>query len=345
MAGGLRGVKRRFDVTLCGYYGFGNLGDELIARGLVHLLIRNGIPADRIAVLSASGNIEDSENTVLVPRWDPVKVLNTLAQSRTLLLGGGGLFQDSTSVRSCVYYWGVVRMAALAGCVPWAFGQSIGPLKSSAASFFARDALSLCRVRCVRDEGSLDWLRAHGMEGEIAPDAVLALSDRLDLSGGDRDHLLVNIRPWHGSLPAATAAAARILGERTGLPLMGVALSDEDLELMNRLREDGLFSPVSTVRVRTVEDVVKTWRSGAEAFGMRLHFCVISAVAGMPCMAVPYDPKVSGFASWWGLPLWDGDGPLPAIEIHPGTKQKVKESMAILEESFAKMLWTVLGGE
>jgi polysaccharide pyruvyl transferase CsaB len=345
MAGGYRGVKRRFDVTICGYYGFGNLGDELIARGLVHLLIKNGIPADRIAVLSASGSIEGGEGTVLVPRWDPARVLKTLGQSRTLLLGGGGLFQDSTSIRSCLYYWGIVRMAVLTGCIPWAFGQSIGPLKSRAASFFARDALSLCRVRCVRDEGSLDWLKANGMEGKIAPDTVLALSDRLDLRGGDRDHLLVNIRPWPGPLPAAAASAARILGARNGLPLMGVALSDEDLEVMNRLSGDGLFSPVAIRRVRTLDDVVETWRSGSETFGMRLHFCVISAMTGMPCVAVPYDPKVSGFASRWGLHVWSGEGPLPQTDTCSGTKEKVIESSAIIEESFAEMLGTVFGGE
>ncbi len=338
-------MKRPLDVTICGFYGFGNLGDELIAHGLVSLLIKNGIPSDRIAVLSASGNIEGSYGTVLVPRWDPLKVFKTLGQSRTLLLGGGGLFQDSTSIRSCIYYWGIVRMAVLAGCIPWAFGQSIGPLISGAASFFARDALSLCRVRCVRDEGSLDWLKANGLEGNIAPDTVLTLSDRMDINGGGRDHLLVNIRPWPGSLPATAASAARILGERTGLPLMGVALSDDDLEVMKRLSGEGLFSPVAIRRVRTFDDVVETWRSGSEAFGMRLHFCVLSAMAGMPCVAVPYDPKVSGFASRWGLPVWSGEGPLPEMVMCSGTKEKVTESGAMIEESFAKMLGTVLGGE
>ena len=46
--------EREFRVALCGYYGFGNLGDELLAEALIAALERCGIKRGEMAMLSAS---------------------------------------------------------------------------------------------------------------------------------------------------------------------------------------------------------------------------------------------------------------------------------------------------
>lgn len=43
---------------------------------------------------------------------------------------------------------------------------------------------------------------------------------------------------------------------------------------------------------------------------MRLHFCILTALAGLPLLAVPYDPKVSGLAETLGIPTWKPGGPI-----------------------------------
>lgn len=40
------GVNRRYRAVLCGYYGFGNLGDELLASALVEAFEKIGVPRD-----------------------------------------------------------------------------------------------------------------------------------------------------------------------------------------------------------------------------------------------------------------------------------------------------------
>lgn len=329
-------MKRPFDVTLCGYYGFGNLGDELIAEGLVSLLEKNGIARDRIAILTASGNAP--EGVRAFNRWRPDKVLSALKMSRTLLLGGGGLFQDSTSIRSCLYYWGVTRMARAAGCTPWAFGQSVGPLSSSLALFLARDALCLCSARGVRDHGSMARLSGWGLDGEIAPDPVMALSGSFVRSGSSGEYMLLNVRPWRGGLPEAAAKAASLTAEGMGIPILGVALSEQDARLMEELRERGVFSPGDITLVQTVDDVRSVWSSGCCGVGMRLHFCVLSVLAGIPCTAVPYDPKVAWFAGDWGLPLWDGEGSLPCATSSAESGKRLSKAAEVLEDSFTRLL-------
>ncbi|MDO9509158.1 MAG: polysaccharide pyruvyl transferase CsaB [Thermovirgaceae bacterium] len=339
-------MKRPIDVTLCGYYGFGNLGDELIAAGLVSLLEKNGVLRERIAIMTASWTGKQSPDGVLaVDRWRPDRVLSTLRSSRTLLLGGGGLFQDSTSIRSCIYYWAVTRMARATGCLPWAFGQSIGPLKSSLAATFARNALALCASRAVRDEGSMEWLTRWDLEGEITPDPVIALSGSLDKCDTKGKYLLVNLRPWRGGISAAAAGAAAAIAGEMGIPLLGVALSEDDVKVMEELRDGGVFRPEEITLVRSMDDARSVWCSGRGAVGMRLHFCVISALANIPCVAIPYDPKVSWFARDWGLPVWEGDGPLPFMTIGTDHRERIFKASKVLEDAFGRILGTVLERE
>lgn len=337
-------MKRPIEVTLCGYYGFGNLGDELIAESLVRLLQKNGVPAERIAILSASvPGSSGIDGVKLVDRWKPASIMSALRSSRTLLLGGGGLFQDSTSLFSPFYYWGVTGMSRIAGCRSWAFGQSIGPLKRSLAARLARDAFSACKTRVVRDRGSMDILDNWGLEGEMAPDPVFILADELSDVGGVKDRILVNIRPWHGGLPEEAAEAAELLKTESGLDMTGVALSEEDLVIMEDLRERGFFRPSGIIRVTSAAQVRSLWRRAGGAFGMRLHFCLLSVLAGTPCNAVPYDPKVSFFAEEWGIPVWDRSSK-PVLPGHGADGIKVDSQREKVEESFARALAKVFSG-
>lgn len=337
-------MSRPLDVVLCGYYGFGNLGDEMMAESILALLKKNGVPGERVAVLSAGkGAPVKGMGPTLADRWNPAKVMSVLRSSRTLLLGGGGLFQDSTSTRSCAYYWGVTRMARLAGCRPWAFGQSIGPLGRSTARFLARDALALCRERVVRDEGSKELLESWGLESRIAPDLVFAMAPGFT-GGGNGNLLLVNVRPWGRGLPEATALAAARVRERSGLDLVGVALSDEDKTLMGDFKSRGVFSPSRVVRIRDINEAQELWSEAKAAMGMRFHFCLISVLAGVPCLAVPYEPKVRSFAEEWNLPLWNGGEP-PSFQQDPPRGAGLDEATGRLEEVFRHTLEAMLAGE
>lgn len=313
MGEGVHCVKKDFRVALCGYYGYKNLGDELLAESLATLLETEGIQRREMIVLTNDPERTAADiRTPAVDRNNPVAVWKALGRSETFLLGGGGLFQDSTSVRSCVYYWGTVRMALKAGCVPWAFGQSVGPLARRLSGLVAFDALQRCRVRFVRDDHSLEWLARRGLEARKAPDPVFALSG----AGASRrgGNILLNIRPWGNGLPARVAEAVGEYAQRSGKPVIGAALSPEDEKCMTDVEEKGIIRFREIRRIMSSRDVSAAWSEVSAAFGMRLHFCVLSVMSGLRCVAVPYDPKVTSFANDWHLPLWNGSGPLPAPE-------------------------------
>jgi len=328
-------LKRIYEAAICGYYGFGNLGDELLADVIVSLYRKNGIGSDRLTILSA--NPESSSAFLKIPstnRWNPVEVWRTLRQSKTLILGGGGLFQDSTSVKSCLYYWGIIRMASAAGCIPWMFGQSVGPFGKRISEFLAEDAVGKCKIKVVRDSRSMDVLKNWGCSASLIPDPVLALRVPDSRPGGK--YLLVNIRPWgDGTLPEKVLSCALKISSNFNIPIRIVAMAPEDENLAKELTSKKSLDHVGICRINTLKDVLGVWEDAAFAFGMRLHFCVLSFLSGLPCMGIPYDPKVEQFCRSHSLLLWNMFD-LPEIDVlrKKPSRNKLEEERAIIMESF-----------
>lgn len=305
---------REFKTALCGYYGFGNLGDELLAEALLESLEECGITRGEVVMLSASP--EDSERLHAVrsvSRWSPLAVYGALRRSESLLLGGGGLFQDVTSLRSPLYYWGVVRLALLAGARPWCVGQSVGPFFSAASKRLARSALSRCAARGVRDAGSAEALAEWGLDSTLTCDPVFSLSPPL-VSRREGECLLVNIRPWRGDLPRLTAVEACAYASARSLPVRGFAAAESDVVAMERLRDEGLFPAeridlVSQLNWRS--ECADLFKDAAGVVAMRLHASVLALLFDAPLTAVVYDPKVEALAREWGVPVWHGRGHMP----------------------------------
>ncbi|MCE5201910.1 MAG: polysaccharide pyruvyl transferase CsaB [Synergistaceae bacterium] len=298
---------RSFDVLVAGYYGFGNLGDELLAEAVVAQLETAGTNKERIAILSANPR-ETSEKLGIqaFDRWNIKKIYGIMKRTKTLLLGGGGLFQDSTSVRSCLYYWGIVRMALFCGARPWAVGQSIGPLKSMTGSYLARGAFVSCVYRGVRDRSSLGMINNWGLFGTLAPDLVMCLKIKRDYAHGDV--LLLNLRQGYEKISRLAAKHAANIAEEKKLKIIGIALSDADTAELEKYHESGILKLDQITVLKSIADYENILSGSCCAIGMRLHFLVLALLAGLPTRGVPYDPKVRSFCEEWDIPVFDSWG-------------------------------------
>lgn len=324
-------MSRRFKVALCGYYGFGNLGDELLAEALIKLLEEEGISKEEMVLLSSLPGVSERKFAVKsVKRDNLIALWNILKQTESLLLGGGGLFQDVTSFRSCFYYWGVVRIAELAGCKIWAFGNSIGPLRRSISKYLTADAYKKCNFIAVRDQKALKWIEGRGLKGCLAPDPVLYLwEDSTPSCLEARNHILVNFRPWGGVLERRGAEAVERFARKKKLNITGVALSEEDVDCMNCLSKEGVIDIKEIKTVTTLEEAIGVMKCGRAAVGMRLHFCVLSLMAGLAPTAIPYDPKVREFAKEWGLPVWE---PENVLKVVPRESDTIGNKLAVAKK-------------
>lgn len=329
-------MSRRYRAVLCGYYGFGNLGDELLATALIEAFRRTGIPGEELAILSASpADTEKSLSIKAFDRWKLSEVFRAVRESDTLLLGGGGLFQDATSVRSSAYYWGVIRLASLAGALPWATGQSVGPFRTLPGMFFARNALGKCSLLSVRDERSLGLMSSWKFNSSRTPDPVFLLAEGSLKKKSEKTHFLINIRPWGGSLPLRTVTKAARRAAEKKLPVVGVGLSADDVRLMEKLARSRHFQPERITLLSAAnwrEESEALFGSAAEVIAMRYHFGLLALLSGVPLTLSAYDPKVEELAAEWRLPVWKGEGQLPKPALSPELEKAGQMSEAFMDE-------------
>ena len=84
-------------ILLLGYYGFGNAGDELILLSLLNE-IKHITPETRITVLSNNPHKTSRDYGVrAVNRRNPLALVKEIWATDVVVLGGGGLLQDTTS--------------------------------------------------------------------------------------------------------------------------------------------------------------------------------------------------------------------------------------------------------
>ncbi len=287
---------KRYKAALLGYYGFGNLGDELLLQSCIEILSRNGISRDKIVVLSNSpSETSESFHVDTVNRWKVREVIHAFRNSDSLVLGGGGLFQDSTSVKSCVWYWGIVRLAKFLGCKVYALGQSFGPLNSKLSLILTRNALNSCSRIHVRDELSYNVaVTSKCRSVTLGSDIVMTLKPD-SYSHDDNGYMLVNLRPC-----SKLNDYIRIITPYLNDNIKGAALSDEDIEPLKMI-----INQKDIVRVKSFNDAQSLWQGASSALGMRLHFGVLSRIFRVPLSMMPYDVKVSEFAKQSGVPCID----------------------------------------
>jgi polysaccharide pyruvyl transferase CsaB len=333
-------LNRSLDVLVCGYYGFGNLGDELLAEAVVSLLEKAGIDKQRIGILSAAPQETAGKLGVRsFNRWSVSEVYNTMRDARTLLLGGGGLFQDTTSVKSCLYYWGIVRMAGICGARPWAAGQSIGPFRTQVASFLAKNAFASCVYRGVRNRSSLGTLNNWGLIGDISPDLVMSLNIDRSFPRGDR--LLLNLRGEYGRMSRLAVKYAAKVSEEKGLNVIGVAFSEEDLAELRKYSSWSDLKLEKIVLIKKLAEFEDIITGSSYAMGMRMHFLVLAQLAGLSLCGIPYDPKVRAFCEEWNIPSACGG----SIDFSvPSDVRELNEAAEKVADSFKQGLESALGG-
>ncbi|MDD4160360.1 MAG: polysaccharide pyruvyl transferase CsaB [Synergistaceae bacterium] len=330
---------RQYDVLLAGYYGFGNLGDELLAEACVRLLERNGVSRERIAILSADPECsKESLRIRAFNRWNISDIYKALKDSKTILFGGGGLFQDKTSLRSCMYYWFLIQMARFCQVKIWAVGQSLGPINTAAGAFFTRMAFSVCSYRNVRNRSSLGILNNWGFFCTQSPDLVMSLKVKRDYERGDK--LLLNLRTGYDKVSRLTVNSAMKTAEDKNLRISAVAFSEEDLKEFEKYVYEGVLRLDQITVVKNLiqfEDILS--RSSC-AIGMRLHFIILAFIAGLPVRGAAYDPKVVSFCKEWDIPVVGSAETEFSSPVEAGILEETADKVA---RSFKEGISAVLG--
>lgn len=302
---------RRGRVVLCGYYGYGNMGDNALLRAAIRRAAAC-FPSREIVALTAKGRKDSGKFGVPCKRrMNPLSLIFALWNAEALIFGGGTLLQDRTSLRSLVYYGAVCAIARFRGVRVELWGNGLAQTQSALARGLVRYVLEAAAYIGLRDMPSVtEALRIVSreccdrlyLEEDLARrqrgadrDRITYLQRRLGLidEKGLSDYAVVAVKGSEGSgfLGVIERQIRELVSE--GLSLVFLPMyPKEDCAACRRLT--GIYGGV-IAEVVSESDAVGLMRDAKIVCGMRLHALVFASAADTPFVGVGADPKIEGF--------------------------------------------------
>jgi polysaccharide pyruvyl transferase CsaB len=240
------------------------------------------------------------------------RVRAAVRRADALILGGGSLLQDATSLRSLLYYLLLIRWGLQAHGRVLLVGQGMGPFHRPLSRYLVRRTLNRVPFLSLRDEESAHLLRQIGVRAPMHVDADLtwALSPRPSPFELPAEPPCVGLapRPWR-DLPlreAFTNLCLRLL-EAGWQPVLIPMQETQDRPLCEAIAESvegqGKPRPMVIPPPTHPAQLLTLMRSLHGMISMRLHGAIFAASQGVPLLCLAYDPKVSALAQQIAVPV------------------------------------------
>ena len=302
--------KRTADVVISGYYGFHNSGDDSILNAIIEDL-KAACPNISITVLSK----KPDETAKLygvdsISRLDFLKLAKLLRRTKLLISGGGSLIQDVTSSKSLYYYLSVIALAKLCGAKVMLYANGIGPICKKKNLGLVKRTLKKVDYITLREESSLKEIQnIMGDKGDciVTADPVFNAKtvdgEKVDgairkggLEPSDK-FFVVSVREWSKIDPEGEKKICEFcewVYKKYGVkPFVIPMQSTFDKKISDRI-EKGLSVPHGVCLDGYTPEVIMGITERAEfVLGMRLHTLIYAVKAGVPAIALDYDPKVA----------------------------------------------------
>lgn len=315
-------VNRRLRVLAFGWYGAGNVGDELLLRMLIDWCDEAGA---QVSALSAFPDHTGSVHQIqAVDAFDVRAVAKCMLESDLFVLGGGGLFQTHHKFTlpglydyvqgDIAGYARPLLMARQMGVPTVLWAQGVGPLEGEWPRQIVKDVFSHATYASVRDEGSSSLLRELGVERRlvVAPDPVWALpvEARAPVAGRKQRIGLVLrewsfVSGWEDVLVSALReAASPDRHTLVWLPFQAgeVQGASPDVALAEALGARLEEYEQETVVCNQPLDAATALRDCDRLVCMRLHAQILGLKLDKPVLCLEYDEKMSRVSEMVDLP-------------------------------------------
>lgn len=289
--------------VLCGYYGFGNGGDEALLASLLQML-----PSTVEPVILTKDPLANHYGVSCCDRWNPVAVGQTIARADAFIWGGGSLLQDVTGPSSLLYYGGLMALAQGLGKRTIAWAQGIGPLKSAWSRTLTRRILRKCTAISVRDQGSAQMLTDWKIPFELTCDPVWALQASPYSVDAPAPRIAVILRT-HPDLTSERLVtiieALQQFQAATGSSILCIPFQKStDMQLAQQIC-DRLQGPNQVVSIEEPQKLIGLLKTVKFTIAMRLHGVLMAAAGGGAVWGLIYDPKVAYLLQQIGAPGCD----------------------------------------
>ncbi len=291
-------LEKKKNIVICGYYGYGNAGDEEMLASLVTSLAENQ-NIGNICVMSATPKKTAHEYGVrAVDRFNFTKVSEELAKADVMIFGGGNILQDKTSTKSLLYYIQVLRMARKHACRIALCANGLGPIVRAKNTERVREALMLADYISIRDEASLMFVRELTGRDDIFPTSDLVCAAQYTqtrrIFSEKEKYFVVCPKKIRGFNTEAVADLCAEMREKYGLMPVFVPMHEKEDDVLC-----ASFAARTGGRCLCLrkEELASLFLGAEFSVCMRLHAVIFSLMAKCPMIGISDDGKVSSFIS------------------------------------------------
>lgn len=172
-----------------GYYGYGNFGDELLLKAIRKILKSIGFNTVGILYPKTQSSISGVK---VYKRFSPKEVVPAIKNTDVVIFGGGGLFQDVTSLRSFLYYYTIAKISIFFRKPVIFLGTSFGPLKKNLSRLLIRDIVrSKYTFFLPRDRISVRYIGYLGGNVHSGMDIAVEYLKNLDINCAKKYDVLI----------------------------------------------------------------------------------------------------------------------------------------------------------
>lgn len=307
-------------VFVVGMPGAGNLGDDLISVMLVQHIFGRW-PDAEIGILHAGHPIPFT-----YPKQSQIRffempqrrswskwigrnrdIIQFIRAADLVLVGGGGLFQDSHSYFTVHKWMRYVLYTSPYRAASATIGVGFGPFNYRFSLWYLARTLGRFSVIQVRDQGSSDIVRSLGYVSQIAPDVVAGtpLMNTVFAKKSDitpHPTLGCSIRPWPGlKFDALVGMIQRISHtQQMGVRLFVFEYAEPHniselcyaVKVARALRERQIDVEVFCYGKDPLEVFVGAFCSVTKAIATRFHANILWQKLGVLVLPLSYAPKV-----------------------------------------------------
>ncbi len=314
-------------VLIHGFYGYGNLGDEIILASLLKGFRRNKA-IKPVVFSSRHKNVKKQHRVKSVSSCGGIfKRLNQIYHLKTsdlFILGGGGLLKDYGNGSSSLKEWlKLLRLAQRFKVKSALCCIGVENIRFEESKRLLQLVLNKVDLISVRDNSSKHLLESIGIKKEIEvvgdPGLLLAEPMEVDIKKKlDKLRVMVCVRHWFSEgffvkdervYDAFLHSLANVLDyliEKKNATIEFVPMRtvsyDDDRKVARKVYDFMKNKDNVTIqqRVFNIKKFINKARQSSLILGMRLHSLIIGASVGTPIVGFEYMPKIKGFMEMVG---------------------------------------------
>jgi polysaccharide pyruvyl transferase WcaK-like protein len=326
-------------IFLSGYFGCGNLGDDLLLSTTVtqlrliapqtQFLVRDSGDTGQLTSIGAGVVFTGIDTLLAEQKYSKarrlarylVRLVALLRRCRWLIFAGGTVFHEANRIHSLLVQWLICRAALLLRVRIAALGVGISDLKSTRARWLMHDIVRMSELFLVRDEAGLR--QCAGTSARLTDDLVFVWTETTSISRirahkqeTDAKTIALTVCPAAFTdrmqeRADAFSNAVRIWqlhGHRVIFLVFqrtGVVAGDEKMfeRITARLPNAALVT--TRMLVASGAEIAAAYRDIDMLCGMRFHGFVLAALLGIPFVGIAHDNKISEICRRFDMPCLD----------------------------------------